>query len=242
MLTTLSPTSAIPQTILPTTLVQTNPPSATMCAESSAVADDIWDDEIENHATEEVLSDLPAMKRQHMNDGYREGLTASKAKVMQAGFDEGYPMGVQIAMRAGPILGILEAYLACKSIDAIPGMRERVQITYKDAIRDLDIGSLFQNTDEEDIATLKTISVFVHDTLEYWEGQVTAVYKVRQLSMAVHDRDNPHALREMVEVAKRKDPVKFNTDHTDKVSLGPVVQEEYKEENQYRRKGRKPEW
>jgi hypothetical protein len=213
-----------------------------MSPSASAIDADIWEDETGDHATEEVLSDLPAMKRQHMNDGYREGLTASKAKVMQAGFDEGYPIGVQIAMRAGPILGMLEGYLACKSINAIPGMRARVQATYNDAVRDLDVGHIFQDTDENTLASLKTIPESVQQVLEYWEGQVTAVYKVRQLSMAIHERDDPHALREMVEAAKRKNPVNFNTDHTDKVSLGPVVQKEGMEENQYRRKGRKPDW
>jgi hypothetical protein len=213
-----------------------------MSPSASATDADIWEDETGDHATEEVLSDLPAMKRQHMNDGYREGLTASKAKVMQAGFDEGYPIGVQIAMRAGPILGMLEGYLACKSINAIPGMRARVQATYNDAVRDLDVGHIFQDTDENTLASLKTIPESVQQVLEYWEGQVTAVYKVRQLSMAIHERDDPHALREMVEAAKRKNPVNFNTDHTDKVSLGPVVQKEGMEENQYRRKGRKPDW
>ena len=220
-----------------TTLPDTPP----MSPETSTLAD-IWEDEAGGHAAEEVLSDLPAMKRQHMTDGYREGLSTSKSKVMQAGFDEGYPIGAQIAMRAGPILGVLEAYLACKSIDAIPGIREKVQAAYKDAVRELEVGYILQTTDEKFLASLKTIPLSAQAALQYWEGKVSAVYDTRQKSIAIHERDNPHVLREMVEAAKMKDPVKFDTDHTDKVSLGPVVQEEGKEENQYRRKGRKPQW
>jgi hypothetical protein len=226
-----------PATALPTTLPDTPP----MSLETSTLAD-IWEDEAGGHATEEVLSEMPSMKRQHMTDGYREGLSTSKSKVMQAGFDEGYPIGVQIAMRAGPIFGVLEAYLACKSIDAIPGIREKVQAAYKDAVRELDVGYILQTTDEEVLASLKTIPLSAQAALQYWEGKVSAVYETRQKSIAIHERDNPHALREMVEAAKMNDPVKFDTDHTDKVSLAPVVREEGNEENRYRRKGRKPQW
>lgn len=214
------PTAATPQDTLP------------MSPETSTLAE-IWEDEAGGHATEEVLSEMPAMKRQHMTDGYREGLSTSKSKVMQAGFDEGYPIGAQIAMRAGPILGVLEAYLACKSIDAIPGIREKVQAAYKDARRELDVGYILQTTDEKVLASLKTIPPSAQTALQYWEGKVTGVYKTRQISVAILERHNAHALREMVEAAKLKDLVKFDTDHTDQASLGPVVLKEGKEENRY---------
>ena len=56
----------------------------------------------------EILSDLPQLRRQHMTDGYREGLAVGKASVMQDGFDAGYPFGVQIGLRVGVVLGVLE--------------------------------------------------------------------------------------------------------------------------------------
>ncbi|KIW73178.1 hypothetical protein PV04_01315 [Phialophora macrospora] len=60
----------------------------------------------------EILSDLPALRRQHMTDGYREGLSVGKARVMQSGFDAGYPLGVEIGLRAGNVLGVLEGVIA----------------------------------------------------------------------------------------------------------------------------------
>ncbi|KAK5457049.1 Essential protein Yae1, N terminal [Exophiala xenobiotica] len=56
----------------------------------------------------EILSDLPQLRRQHMTDGYREGLAVGKASVMQDGFDAGYPFGVEIGLRVGVVLGVLE--------------------------------------------------------------------------------------------------------------------------------------
>ncbi|ETI28318.1 hypothetical protein G647_00767 [Cladophialophora carrionii CBS 160.54] len=59
-----------------------------------------------------ILSDLPALRRQHMTDGYREGLSVGKARVMQSGFDAGYPLGVEVGLRAGNVLGVLEGVIA----------------------------------------------------------------------------------------------------------------------------------
>jgi hypothetical protein len=47
-----------------------------------------------------------------MTDGYREGLSVGKARVMQSGFDAGYPLGVEIGLRAGNVLGVLEGVIA----------------------------------------------------------------------------------------------------------------------------------
>src|SRR4030088_1417992 len=63
-------------------------------------------------AREDMLSDLPAVQRQHMTAGYREGLSDSKAKSMQGGFDQGYPIGFVLGIRVGRILGVLEGFLA----------------------------------------------------------------------------------------------------------------------------------
>ena len=61
-----------------------------------------------------MLSDLPSIRRQHMTSGYREGLSVGKAQVIQSGFDAGYPIGVEIALRAGKVLGVLEGSFAVK--------------------------------------------------------------------------------------------------------------------------------
>lgn len=53
-------------------------------------------------------SDLPALRRQHVTAGYRDGVSVSKGEHVQEGFDAGFPIGAQLGMRAGTILGILE--------------------------------------------------------------------------------------------------------------------------------------
>ncbi|KIW88714.1 uncharacterized protein Z519_10760 [Cladophialophora bantiana CBS 173.52] len=60
---------------------------------------------------EEILSDIPSLRRQHMTDGYREGLSVAKARVMQRGFDAGYPLGVELGLRVGKVLGVLEGII-----------------------------------------------------------------------------------------------------------------------------------
>lgn len=60
----------------------------------------------------QILSDLPTLRRQHVTSGYREGLAIGKAQVMQRGFDEGYPFGVELGLRIGAVLGVLEGMLA----------------------------------------------------------------------------------------------------------------------------------
>src|SRR4051794_18620808 len=76
--------------------------------EIASADEDIWASDHEHNtsqpparqpAQEDVLSDLPTIKRQHMTDGYREGLSVGKVKVMQKGFDAGYPVGGSIALR-----------------------------------------------------------------------------------------------------------------------------------------------
>lgn len=60
-------------------------------------------------STSFIPSDLPTIRRQHTTDGYRAGLDAGKsdAVVAQAGFDQGYPLGIQLGMRVGFLLGTL---------------------------------------------------------------------------------------------------------------------------------------
>ena len=213
------PASPPTSPLTPPTTPPASFPAMTLEADHDA---DIWEDDNEGHGTEEMLSDLPSVKRQHMTDGYREGLSTSKAQVMQNGFDEGYPIGLQIAMRVGPILGVLEAYLACKSIDTHPGTRERVQSAYKNALHALEITQLLQTTDEESLLAMKTIPKSAEDILSYWEGMVTSVYELRQVTMKMYDEQNPNALRETVEDAKFKDPAYFDTNDTDKATVSTV--------------------
>ncbi|KAK1816096.1 Essential protein Yae1, N terminal [Friedmanniomyces endolithicus] len=53
-------------------------------------------------------SDISRLRDTHVNSGYREGITASKERHMQDGFDEGYSLGAELGLKAGWCLGALE--------------------------------------------------------------------------------------------------------------------------------------
>ncbi|KAK4995807.1 hypothetical protein LTR28_000401 [Elasticomyces elasticus] len=53
-------------------------------------------------------SDIARLRSTHTTNGYRDGISESKAKFVQEGFDEGYSLGAVLGLRAGWILGVLE--------------------------------------------------------------------------------------------------------------------------------------
>lgn len=128
----------------------------------------------------EMLSDLPAMQRQHVTAGYREGLTNSKAKSMQGGFDQGYPVGFELGIRVGKVFGVLEGFLAAFAKDKTktpPGLLE----LYGNAIRELAIGQLLNGLDDEVLArpecAIKDLPAKSRDALQKWEELVTEMLK-----------------------------------------------------------------
>lgn len=138
--------------------------------------DDIWasdNDHESNAATtgqqsrEDLPSDLPTVKRQHMTDGYREGLSVGKAKVMQNGFDSGYPIGVSIALRAGKILGCLEGVVAIKDLNE--ETRAPVKKMLEQARQDLAVSSLLRDMTDETIMESSSIPDSVEIVLRKWE-------------------------------------------------------------------------
>ena len=138
--------------------------------------DDVWGDEAGVQSVEsrhEMLSDLPTIKRQHMTDGYREGLSAGKAKVMQQGFDMGYPTGIQIGLRVGKIYGILEGYLACKNLDT--ATRELVLKSHQRAKEELAIANLLNNMSEEVMQSFKVLPESTLAIIEKWERVLVGV-------------------------------------------------------------------
>ena len=58
------------------------------------------------------VSDVPRLRGIHTTNGYRDGISASKEKFLQEGFDEGYSLGAEIGAVAGRLFGILEALVA----------------------------------------------------------------------------------------------------------------------------------
>lgn len=53
-------------------------------------------------------SDINRLQTEHTTAGYREGITVSKEKSLQDGFDEGFSLGATVGLKAGQLLGVLE--------------------------------------------------------------------------------------------------------------------------------------
>jgi hypothetical protein len=148
--------------------------------------DDIWAANSPNPTTTsnpELLSDLPSLRRQHMNSGYRDGLSAGKAKVMQAGFDDGYPIGVAIALRAGRVLGVLEGVLAAKGIRDQAETRRGAETLLKRAKEELGRERLMEGVEEAEVARAKDLgdlgSASVEDALRRLEGVVDGLLTIQ---------------------------------------------------------------
>jgi hypothetical protein len=62
----------------------------------------------DRNGNREEGSEIPALQRTHRTNGYRDGVTESKEKFIQEGFDEGYSLGAILGLRAGYILGGIE--------------------------------------------------------------------------------------------------------------------------------------
>lgn len=53
-------------------------------------------------------SDMRRLETEYTTAGYREGVSVSKEKTVQVGFDEGFSLGATIGLSAGLLLGALE--------------------------------------------------------------------------------------------------------------------------------------
>ena len=133
-----------------------------------------------SEAREEMLSDLPAVQRQHMTAGYREGLSNSKAKSIQGGFDRGYPIGFVLGIRVGRILGVLEGFLAAFAKDPA-GTPEELLRLYRSAKKELAINQLLHGLEDEVLANLefeiKDLPLESRKALQKWDQLVTQMMK-----------------------------------------------------------------
>ncbi|KAI1293426.1 hypothetical protein F5Y03DRAFT_328778 [Xylaria venustula] len=93
--------------------------SVRMTAAVSPSAHDGWDDDdfLDDvygpgvpaaRASPDMSLDTRRLRAQHHTVGYREGITAGKARSIQAGFDHGFSLGAAIGIRAGQLLGLME--------------------------------------------------------------------------------------------------------------------------------------
>jgi hypothetical protein len=58
---------------------------------------------------EEYVLDAYRMRREHITAGYRDGVSDGREALAQSGFDEAFPLGSHIGVRAGEIRGLINA-------------------------------------------------------------------------------------------------------------------------------------
>ncbi|KAI0476477.1 hypothetical protein GGR56DRAFT_642880 [Xylariaceae sp. FL0804] len=96
------------------------------------------------HQAEDISLDSRRLQSQHATVGYREGITAGKAGSIQAGFDQGFSLGANIGLKAGELLGMLEAIAAAlRGRDAHREESARLECLLLQATRDLDVAAIF---------------------------------------------------------------------------------------------------
>ncbi|KAH6647049.1 essential protein Yae1 [Truncatella angustata] len=99
--------------------------------------------ESEDHEVRESHpSDVRRLQTEHATAGYREGITAAKAKSIQAGFDEGFSLGGTIGLKAGQVLGFLEGITSALRAENGDEYRQAQQLL-EDARKELSIDMIY---------------------------------------------------------------------------------------------------
>ncbi|POS85817.1 hypothetical protein EPUL_003407 [Erysiphe pulchra] len=129
-------------------------------------------------------SDIPRLKTKHETEGYREGISQGKLKIVQRAFDEGFGLGAVLGSRVGLVLGLLEGL--ARSRDMGVSEMERLQKLLGMAEKELSIRSVFgtewwdeqgiwkyeiTGLDAESEATFHHVAK-AHPLLKKWESVV----------------------------------------------------------------------
>lgn len=90
-------------------------------------------------------SDIPRLRSVHVTNGYRDGISESKAEHVQAGFDEGFSLGAVLGLKAGLLLGILEGVVRAVTPSAsVSGeIKGNLITSFVKARDELELRSLF---------------------------------------------------------------------------------------------------
>ncbi len=130
-----------------------------------------------SHAHPNLQSDIPQLRRTHVTNGYREGLSAAKETSLQTGFDVGFPIGAAAGMKAGWIIGVLQGL----ERSGRPEDKEKVQKVLKLAREGLSLEDIVEVINAEDDAgeidhtkedklVMEDVRVR-EDLLETWQGK-----------------------------------------------------------------------
>ena len=64
-------------------------------------------------------TDIPRLRGVHVTAGYRDGISNAKAASVQAGFDEGYALGAEMALVVGELMGRLHGIVSAAATVAV---------------------------------------------------------------------------------------------------------------------------
>ncbi|KAH7057259.1 hypothetical protein B0J12DRAFT_568045 [Macrophomina phaseolina] len=145
------------------------------------------------------VSDIPRLRSTHVTAGYRDGISESKAGHVQQGFDEGFPLGAVLGIKAGWVLGTLEGVAVALRAEAADAF-ERARKLLVMARKELDIVSLFgqQYFDDEGIwkyevngqegdITFEQVAA-QHPLLSKWLSAVEKLAEDEKIDLGILDR------------------------------------------------------
>lgn len=157
-------------------------------------------------AADSHVSEIPRLRSVHVTAGYREGLTESKARHVQDGFDEGFPLGAVLGLKAGWVLGALEGVAVALRTAAVGGdvdaaaAFEGVRARLVEARGELDLVSVFGREffdDEgiwryrveggEDEVTFEEVAA-QHPLVAKWLKVVEALAEKERVDLGILDR------------------------------------------------------
>lgn len=83
-------------------------------------------------------SEIPRLRSVHVTNGYRDGISESKATFVQAGFDEGYSLGAMLGFRSAWLIAFHESISRLSSTSDL-------QTSLQEARTDLALQSIFSS-------------------------------------------------------------------------------------------------
>ncbi|RKF55476.1 Uncharacterized protein yae1 [Erysiphe neolycopersici] len=146
-------------------------------------------------------SDIPRLKTKHETEGYREGISIGKMRIVQKAFDEGFGLGAALGSHVGLVLGLLEGLARARDTDISES--ERLQKLLRMAEKELSLRSIFGTEwwEEQGIWKYKIIEAEsevtfhhvakAHPLLKKWEGVVEEEVQKLHLELRIFENIDP---------------------------------------------------
>ena len=121
------------------------PGSPVLSAQEGTNEDAVHDHDL--NAANSERSDIPRLRSTHVTNGYRDGISVSKAEHVQSGFDEGFSLGAVLGLKAGFLLGVLEGIVRAISSASTTNAEVRNEVIelFIKAREDLGLKRLFSS-------------------------------------------------------------------------------------------------